>query len=296
MTILEAIERAKRIRSEKASQGIHEPAGPERSERSDRTERSDRSDRTASRKRYMEAPATPLVRLEFERLPIDPAIYEKHRIIMPSDRAPAHSTVLDAYRMLRTRIWHRNAGAERLSSLGIVSAGPGEGKTLTALNLSLAFARDKRTNVFLLDLDLRNPCVCNYLGVTPKVDIGNALAGEAKPAEVFFGIGVDNLVLAGGSTNHANSSELLGGSGLTDLLGYIHGIDPNALILVDLPPVLLSADALVVAPKLSSVLLVVAEGITRRDQLDRAVDILAGAKVAGIVLNRSREAVEEYYG
>ena len=64
----------------------------------------------------------------------------------------------------------------------------------------------------------------------------------------------------------------------------------------DLPPVLVSADALVVAPKLSGVLLVVAEGMTRRDQLDRAIEVLSGAKVAGIVLNRSRESVEDYYG
>ena len=66
--------------------------------------------------------------------------------------------------------------------------------------------------------------------------------------------------------------------------------------MVDLPPLLLSADALVVAPKLSAVLLVVAEGTTRRDKLDRAVELLSGSNVAGIVLNRSRESVEDYYG
>jgi len=279
MTILEALERAKKRHEEKTREGLDE-ASP--------------NEKTGSRRRsVIEPPATPVVQLEFEQLPVDPAVCEKNRVLLPQAGMHAHSAVLDAYRMLRTRLSHR-AGVERLSTLGVVSAGPGEGKTLTAVNLSLAFARDKRTNVFLLDLDLRNSCVCKYLGVTPKVDIGKVLSGEAKPQDVFFGIGVDNLVVAGGTSSHSNSSELLGGAGLTDLLNYIHGIDPKALILVDLPPVLVNADALVAAPKLSAMLLVVAEGFTRRDQLDRAVEVLSGAKVAGIVLNRSRELVEGY--
>jgi Mrp family chromosome partitioning ATPase len=134
------------------------------------------------------------------------------------------------------------------------------------------------------------------LGVEPKVEIGSALAGEARAEDVFFSIGVDNLVVAGGTASHSNSSELLGARGLPELLDYINGADPNALVIADLPPLLVSADALVVAPKLAAVLLVVAEGMTRREQVDKAVEVLSGTKVAGIVLNRSREAVEEYYG
>ena len=43
-------------------------------------------------------------------------------------------------------------------------------------------------------------------------------------------------------------------------------------------------------------LLVVGEGVTRRDHLSRAAELLSGMTVAGVVLNRSREAVEDYYG
>jgi hypothetical protein len=43
-------------------------------------------------------------------------------------------------------------------------------------------------------------------------------------------------------------------------------------------------------------LLVVSEGITRREHLSRASDLLSGMTVAGVVLNRTREAVEDYYG
>ncbi len=282
MTILEAIEKAKRLRAEKAHESVRE-APP--------------SESTVSHRRTADPEAQhAIARLDFERLPIDASVYERNRVLMSHDKGHAYSSVLDSYRILRTRIWHRGVGSERWTSLGMVSAGPGEGKTLTALNLSLAFAREKKNNVFLLDLDLRNPSICRYLGVTPTTGIGAALSGAVKPADVFFSIGVDNLILAGGLSSYENSSELLGGPGLSELLSYINRIDPHALILVDLPPLLLSADALVVAPKLSAVLLVVAEGVTRRDQLGRVVEVLSGSQVAGIVLNRSRESVEDYYG
>jgi Mrp family chromosome partitioning ATPase len=280
MTILEAIERAKRLREERAQHENRAPA----------------SEAPVVRRKAVEIKSHPVARLEFETVKIDPNVYEKNRVMMQREQGHAYSAVLDSYRILRTRIWHRGVGTERWSSLGMVSAGPGEGKSLTALNLSLAFAREKKNNVFLLDLDLRNPCVCRYLGVTPRVGIGSALSGEAKPQDVFFGIGVENLILAGGVTSYENSSEMLGGDGLANLLAYINSIDPHALIMVDLPPLLISADALVVGPKLSAVLLVVAEGVTRRDQLDRAIEVLSGSTVAGIVLNRSRESVEDYYG
>jgi Mrp family chromosome partitioning ATPase len=279
MIILEAIERAKKLRGDRSQkEGREEPGG------------------TAARLKISGPESHPVARLVFEQLSIDAGVYEKNRVLMLRDQGHAYSAVLDSYRILRTRIWHRGVGSERWTSLGMVSAGPGEGKTLTSLNLALAFAREKKNNVFLLDLDLRNPSVCRYLGVTPRNGIGSALTGEVKPEEVFFGIGVDNLIMAGGLTSYENSSEMLGGEGLTEIFSYINRIDPHALIIVDLPPLLISADALVVAPKLSAVLLIVAEGVTRRDQLDRAIENLSGSTVAGIVLNRSRESVKDYYG
>jgi protein-tyrosine kinase len=275
------LERAKRAREERMREGAHEAATTES---------------VAVRRKVVPAAEQPVpVRLQFEQLPIDRRVCEHERVLLSDGRGHAYSAVLDTYRILRTRIWHRGVQAKRWNSLGMVSAGPGEGKTVTSINLALAFAREKRSNVFLLDLDLRNASICRCLGVTPRAEIASAITGEAKPEDVFFGIGVENLFVAGGLTSYENSSEMLGGPGLVDLLAYINKVDPDGLILVDLPPLLGSADSLVVAPRLSAVVLVVAEGMTRRDQLDRAVQALAGVQVAGIVLNRSREAVEDYY-
>lgn len=205
-----------------------------------------------------------------------------------------HAKVFDSYRIVRTRL-RRTLGSRETTSIGVISAGRNEGKSLTAVNLALAFARERTQNVYLLDLDLRNPTVCGMLGVAPTVEIGTCLAGAAAPEAAFFTIGIDGLAIAGGTIRHSNSSELLSGSGLPRIFEYLHSIDQQALVLVDLPPLLPSADALIVAPHLTSTLLIVSEGVTRRNQLQRATEMLAGVNVAGVVLNRSHEASGQYY-
>lgn len=236
--------------------------------------------------------ASPSIRLDFPRLDPDHEVLRASRILLaPED---GNSTVCDAYRILRTRLMHRME-SQGWNSLAVTSAGPGDGKSVTVLNLGLTIASEKKRNVFLLDLDLRNPSLCRYIGVRPQKGVGQYLAGEAAIDEIFFSIGVENLVLAGGCADHKNSAEMLGGERLGELLDYIRKTDPNALVLADLPPLLNVADALVVAPKLSATLLVVAEGKTRREGLARTLEVLAGIKLAGIALNHSRAAVQQYY-
>jgi Mrp family chromosome partitioning ATPase len=69
------------------------------------------------------------------------------------------------------------------------------------------------------------------------------------------------------------------------------------LILIDLPPVLSTDEALVVAPRADAMFLVVAEGVTRRDGLAKAIDLLSDFTVGGVILNRSSEQMGgDYYG
>lgn len=227
-------------------------------------------------------------------LQADAEACEKARVVLSESADHSLSKVLDSYRIVRTRL-RRSLGARDAASIGIVSAGRNEGKSLTAVNLALAFAREGKQNVYLLDLDLRNPTVCGMLGVVPNVGIGDCLSGAAPAESAFFTIGVEGVAVAGGTARLVNSSELLSGTALPQLFQYVHSMDPKALVLVDLPPLLPSADALIVAPHLTTTLLVVSEGVTRRDQLQRAGEMLSGVNVAGVVMNRSREAGDNHY-
>ena len=230
----------------------------------------------------------------FARLKYDRAVATRNRILLQDGDFTANQRATAAYRIIRTRLRHM-ARTNNLRSIAITSPAAGEGKSVTALNLALSAARDPTQNVFLLDLDLRNPSTCRYLGVTPPRDIVSYFRGEAAATDVLFMVGVDNLVIAGSNQTTDQASELLGAGQLETLIGYINSISANPLVLIDLPPILVTDEALLVAPYVDATLLVVAEGKTRRNSLVRAQGLLADFPCAGIILNGTREPVESYY-
>ncbi|MEO7775097.1 MAG: CpsD/CapB family tyrosine-protein kinase [Steroidobacteraceae bacterium] len=295
MTIQQAIERAKELRkSREEATGravVREPVAA-----SARTERRvpPSAARVAAAQAADEA-AHPAAALAFPLLSPDAATCDRNRALVAAEITPMTSIAHDAYRIMRTQL-RTKAAKNGWQSFAVTSAGPGEGKSTTALNLALSLAREKRQNVFLIDLDLRSPSLASYLGVTPVTEIGSVLSGDADPQNAFFSIGVEQLAVAAGTRHFDNSSELLAGPALDELFAHIRSLDPGALTIVDLPPILATADALVIAPKVSATVLVVSEGKTRRDELQRAGEMLASLEIAGVVLNRSTQVSSSYYG
>jgi protein-tyrosine kinase len=235
------------------------------------------------------------VDLKLQTVPYDPGACEVNRVLVPENADPSAGGSLAAYRMLRTRLMHKMR-ANRWSTLAVTSPGPGEGKSLTALNLALSIAREKNNNVFLVDLDLHNPSICRYLGVEPPHSIVRYFTGEATADDVLFRVGIEHLALAGGVEATAQSSELLASGRLDQLLEHIRRSAPNPFVVLDLPPVLSTDDYLVTAPRVDATLLVLAEGRTRRDGVERTMELLAGFPLAGVMLNHTEEQVTDYYG
>jgi capsular exopolysaccharide synthesis family protein len=229
------------------------------------------------------------------RIKYDARSCSDNRILVPDDVGPAKPGASDAYNMLRTRLLQRTR-ANGWTSIAITSPGPDEGKSVTALNLALSIARERNNSVFLLDLDIRNPSICRHLGISPKVDVVKFLTGEVAPETIFFSIGVENLILAGSAMRVEQSSELLSSGRLEELFAYIRSMASHPLIIVDMAPVLSTADVLVVAPKVDASLLVVTQGKTRRESLARTIELLSDYTVAGVVLNKSTEVLSDYYG
>jgi len=217
-----------------------------------------------------------------------------NRILVDGGENPLNHPAMAAYRMLRTRLGHR-ARANNWRIIGITSSGAGDGKTVTALNLALAVAREKNNNVFLIDLDMRNPKVCEYLGVVPPAEVNDFFTGAASVNDILFSIGIENLTLAGTRTSSEHSSELLATGRIEELFDHIRQVFAEPIILVDLPPILTTDDALVMAPKLDAWVLVLAEGRSRRDSTAKSLEILEDFNIAGIVLNRSKATVADAY-
>jgi protein-tyrosine kinase len=225
------------------------------------------------------------------RLAVDWTALKERRVISASDAQPAGN----AYRMLRTQVLQR-ARSNGLNTLGVISAVNGEGKTLTAVNLALSLAAEPNQTVLLLDLDLRRPAVARTLGLSAERGLESWFGADIPARNVCYGIeGVERFYVLPTVTPVSGSSEVLANIATRKLLTELKGRDPGRLLIVDLPPVLLSDDALTVAPLLDAVVLVVNERRTKREDVVRVVELLGNTRIVGTVLNRSSESEQRAY-
>jgi protein-tyrosine kinase len=234
----------------------------------------------------------PNVRIVPLAVTVDSALCRERRILLKGADG-FDSAAVAAYRMLRTRLVQR-ARTNDWRVIAVTSAGSNDGKTLTAINLALSMAREKSREIVLLDLDMRNPSVCRALGVRPPHDLREYLERGDNLRQLFFSVGSDNLLIAGSTRPTQHASELLASPRFGELLETLRRGAVDPVVLIDLPPVLLTDDALVIAPNVDAVLLVASEGVTGRAEFAKALDMLSEYKIAGVVLNRAAETTPGY--
>jgi len=208
----------------------------------------------------------------------------KNRIVAAQSDAPARSV----YKVLRTRVLQR-LRASRWNVIGITGTGPNEGKTLTAINLAYSLAQDVNHHVVLVDLDLRRPSIHHYLGIEPKKDLANFLDGSAKLKDILVRPDEKRLALLTNQTSYRDSSEMLSSPELARLIHTLRNLGPKTITVIDLPPVLAGDDVLAFSPLIDALLLVVAQGTCKREDLAEAQELLKDFNILGAILNRSRD-------
>jgi protein-tyrosine kinase len=224
-------------------------------------------------------------------LTLDDRQRERERILPPGAPEP----VGGPYKMLRTQILRRLSQVEA-NTLAVLSAGKGEGKTLTAINLAIAVAADARHTALLVDLDLRNPSVARRLGYQPAVGIEDCLQSRRPVYEAMVKVaGYDRLTLLPARGPVEQSSELLASQRTGELIYELRTRYPNRILIFDLPPVLLADDALAFSRHVQAGLLIVAECASEREGIKRTLTLLEKLPIVGTVLNRSRERLDGYY-
>ncbi|MGH8495289.1 MAG: CpsD/CapB family tyrosine-protein kinase [Gammaproteobacteria bacterium] len=223
-------------------------------------------------------------------LSVDPDTLARHRIMTNSQENPARPS----YKMLRTRLLQRMR-TNGWTSLAVTAAGPGEGKTITAINLAISLAGEVNQRVFLVDLDLRRPNISGYLGIEPQFSLSDYLRGNATLDQILVNPGVDRLVVIPNETVFENSSEMLSSPKMTQLVDQLRVDDPSWMVIYDMPPLLVADDVLAFSPYVDALLLVVAEGETKQEEVAQARELLKDANVVGTVLNKSIDQSTVYY-
>ena len=204
------------------------------------------------------------------------------------------SAIAEGYRSLRTNILYANVD-RATKVLVITSPMPGEGKSRTAANLSVALSQSGH-KVALLDADSRRPSQRKIFGRVRNTGLANLMIQDLPEDEIVAPVeGIPNLWLVCSGPTPPNPSELLGSRRMGAILDHFR--QRFDYIIIDTPPVNAVTDATVVANFADASLLVVEYGKTsyRAAQLARQALDRVGARILGAVVNKLKASHDGYY-
>lgn len=221
------------------------------------------------------------------------------------------SVISEGFRSLRTNIQFASREGQAKTFL-FTSAGLGEGKTTTIVNLALTMAQDGK-RVLLVDADLRRPFVHARLGLERSPGLSEVLIGGVPWREavrtvtdLMIGLlGVDRIVntpgidllnvMTSGHVPH-NPAEYINSAKFLEVIKEMR--DEYDVVLFDTPPILPIADAVMMSAKVDGVILVYQVGRIGRSALKRAKFLVehAQGRVLGTVLTNVRAEITPEYG
>jgi protein-tyrosine kinase len=170
----------------------------------------------------------------------------------------------------------------------ITSALPGDGKTLTAINLALSLSRERDYSVLLVDADVAKRDVSRILGLNEEPGLLDLLADPALAIERaiaptdFPGLSV----LPAGSLSET-ATELLASARMHEVIAGLTALDPQCLIVLDSPPILLTSEAPVLAPLFGQIVVVVMAGQTPQQAVVDAIRVIGPSDRVSLVLNQA---------
>jgi len=212
------------------------------------------------------------------------------------------STVAESYRSLRSNLLFSQAATQRV--ILVTSSTVKEGKSTIAANLSVVVAQ-QGARVLLIDADLRKPMQHHTFGLKRMPGLSEALLGQVRWQEainrfsdVMLGdMGIDQALMTPGLDQldiltcglvNVSPPDLLASPMMGTILDEAR--EAYDMVILDMPPLLHTTDATVVASKVDGVLLVYHIGSVVRGALKRVKMNIenVGGHVLGVVLNGVR--------
>ncbi len=210
---------------------------------------------------------------------------EKIKAIELVNLRDPESTFAEHYRNIRTSLLLSNPDQPPKVFVA-TSALPQEGKTVTVINLAVAFAQLGR-KVLILDADLRRPRVHKIFRIKNTAGISSFLTGRGRIEEIIHRYpGEPNLHVLPSGPIPPNPVELIISKGMREMMAALR--QHFDFIFIDAPPLMGIQDAILLGEHADGLLLVAWGGKTPRKVVQKARDEIArfSIKLYGLILNK----------
>ncbi len=201
------------------------------------------------------------------------------------------SRASESFRALRTQVMFSAGGDHRI--LMTTSSSQGAGKSMLSSNMAVSMA-SLGSEVLLVDCDMRLPQVHRLFGIPNEKGLADAIENPSKVDDYLIPSTVAGLTLLTSGQSRQNPAELLSRPELKEVLESLR--HRFSYIILDCPPVLAVSDPSILAPLADGALFVTVVDGESRPKTIRSKKILdgVGAKILGIVVNRSDETGQRY--
>ncbi len=200
-------------------------------------------------------------------------------------RKPIFPEAEEMFRGIYTR-----AGLTAPGVVAVTSAIAGEGKTTVALGLAVMVAQDfPERRVLLAEADLRHPVLATDFDVESSPGLAEALEGIYPVGLGYRETFLPNLRLLPAGEPVPNPSRLLRSSRFASVLAATRR--NHDLVILDSPALLVSSDAALVIDQADGVVMIVRSGVTPTPIVNRALELVDGDRLRGMVLNGAQSAV-----
>lgn len=217
----------------------------------------------------------------FRDVACDFARFGEHRIIS-NEQDP----VLNAYKILRTRILQKMED-NNWKTLAVVSPGSGAGKSVTAINLSIAIGSKLGSRATLVDLDFYRPRVAQYLGIKEPPSALDFFEGALPLQDVTLKPDLADVLVIANERLSRRGAEFLTSAKADELIARTVNEYSSRVVIFDMSPLLGCDDTIAFLPKVDCVLFVVASGQSREPEIRESMRILEKSNVIGTVLNKA---------
>lgn len=200
--------------------------------------------------------------------------------------------VMEAYKMIRTNLLFALATTNSRTVV-FSSAEPSAGKSTLSANLAIVMAQTG-ARVLLMDADMRKPSQHRNFKKTRSLGLSKVLGGLNTLDECIHVNVKPNVDLITSGPTPPNPSELLGSTRMKELLEELES--RYDFVFIDMPPLCVVADALVVAPNAAGVVLVARHNQTMYDEFGEALEKVntAASKLLGVVLTDMKVGTGNY--
>lgn len=204
------------------------------------------------------------------------------------------SIVSEQFRTTRTNI-NFSFPAGELKTLVFTSSVQAEGKSTVSANLAHLFAQEGK-KVLFIDADMRKPTMHLTMHVENSVGLSNVLTKQATWQQAIHESKTqENLTYITSGPVPPNPAELLASPQFDALID--EASNQYDLIIFDAPPLLSVTDAQILANKCDGTVLVVLSGVTQKDSVKRAKELLESsqAHILGVIMNKFKMDKDHYY-